>query len=125
MQTIAITAVTLFAFWTGLHHDIRYAETMAFATLSISELLRAYTSRSERYPLFKIGLFSNKWMNMAVAASLVLVLAVIYVPFLNPIFQTEALTLAEWELVLPLLLVPSIVAELTKFVIRIMNKKKD
>ena len=68
MQTIAITAVTLIAFWRGQMHDIRYAETMAFATLSISELLRAFTSRSERYPLLKIGLFSNKWMNLAVAA---------------------------------------------------------
>jgi Ca2+-transporting ATPase len=124
MQTIAITAVTLFAFWTGLHHDVRYAETMAFATLSISELLRAFTSRSERYPLFKIGFFTNKWMNMAVGASLVLVLAVIYIPFFNPIFQTEPLTAAEWELVLPLLLVPSIVAEITKFVTRTVNKKK-
>jgi Ca2+-transporting ATPase len=97
---------------------------MAFATLSISELLRAYTSRSERYPIFKIGLFSNKWMNMAVGASLVLVLAVIYVPFLNPIFQTEPLTAAEWELVLPLLLVPSVVAELTKLVLRSLAKRK-
>ena len=124
MQTIAITAVTLIAFWRGQMHDIRYAETMAFATLSISELLRAFTSRSERYPLLKIGLFSNKWMNLAVAASLVLVLAVIYVPFLNPIFQTEALTAAEWELILPLFLIPSIVAELTKVVLRAIAKKK-
>lgn len=123
MQTIAITAVTLVAFFIGMAHDIRYAETMAFATLSISELLRAFTSRSERYPLLKIGLFTNKWMNLAVAASLVLVLAVIYVPFLNPIFQTEALTLTEWELVLPLLLIPSVVAELTKLVLRAIAKK--
>ena len=124
VQTLAISAVTLVAFWVGLHHDPRYAETMAFATLSISELLRAYTSRSEHYPLFKIGVFSNKWMNLAVAASLVLVLAVIYIPFFNPIFQTEALTGAEWELVLPLLLIPSIVAELTKVVLRTIARRK-
>ena len=123
VQTIAITAVTLFAFWRGQMHDIRYAETMAFATLSISELLRAYTSRSERYPLFKIGVLSNKWMNLAVGVSLILILAVIYVPFLNPIFQTEALTAVEWELILPLLLIPSIVAELTKVALRAIALK--
>ncbi len=124
MQTLAICSVTLFAFWRGMNHDIRYAETMAFATLSISELLRAYTARSERYPLLKIGFFSNKWMNLAVLASLVLVLGVIYIPFLNPIFQTEPLSLAEWALIVPLLLIPSIVAELTKFIQWQVSKKK-
>ncbi|NMC84115.1 MAG: cation-translocating P-type ATPase [Anaerolineaceae bacterium] len=124
MQTIAITAVTLLAFWRGQMHDIRYAETMAFATLSLSELIRAFTSRSEHYPLFKIGVFSNKWMNLAVLASMVLIFAVIYIPFFNPIFETEPLTLTEWRLVLPLLLIPSIVAELTKYFIRLAAKRK-
>jgi Ca2+-transporting ATPase len=124
MQTIAITAVTLLAFWRGQMHDIRYAETMAFATLSLSELIRAFTSRSEHYPLFKIGVFSNKWMNLAVLASMALIFAVIYIPFFNPIFETEPLTLTEWGLVLPLLLIPSIVAELTKFFIRLAAKRK-
>jgi Ca2+-transporting ATPase len=124
MQTLAITSVTLFAFWQGMNHDIRYAETMAFATLSISELLRAYTARSERYPLLKIGFFTNKWMNLAVLASLALVLSVIYIPFLNPIFQTEPLSLVEWALIVPLLLIPSIVAEVTKFIQMQIQKKK-
>jgi Ca2+-transporting ATPase len=124
VQTIAITSVTLCAFWIGLQHDIRYAETMAFVTLSLSELLRAYTSRSERYPIWKIGFFTNKWMNLAVGASFVLVMAVVYIPFFNPIFQTEALTFAEWELILPLFLVPSIAAEVTKLIVRAVKQKK-
>jgi len=121
-QTIAITTVTLFAFWSGLNfqgrpylENLHIAETMAFVTLSTSELLRAYTARSERYPLLKLGIFSNKWMNYAVLASLVLVMAVVYLPFLNPIFQTTPLGWQQWELVLPLLLIPSIVAELVKW----------
>ncbi len=124
MQTLSISAVTLFAFWRGMSHDIHYAETMAFATLSISELVRAFTARSERYSIFKIGVFSNKWMNRAVLASLALVMAVIYVPFLNPIFQTEPLSLQEWYIIIPLLLVPSIVAELTKFVQLTLQKRQ-
>ena len=123
-QTLAITFVTLFAFWRGLNHNganyienLPFAETMAFVTLSASELLRAYTARSERYPLLKIGVFKNKWMNLAVITSLVLMLAVVYVPFLNPIFQTVPLGLPQWELILPLLLIPSIVAEITKAVL--------
>ncbi|MBP9040711.1 MAG: cation-translocating P-type ATPase [Anaerolineaceae bacterium] len=131
IQTIAIAAVTLFAYWRGLNFEGRLfadnlamAETMAFVTLSASELLRAYTARSERYPLLKIGLFSNKWMNIAVLSSLILMLAVVYVPFLNPVFQTTPLHLAQWELIVPLLLIPSVVAELTKMILNRRAKRK-
>ena len=122
IQTLAIAGVTLFAFWRGLMHTdiplatrLPYAETMAFLTLSASELLRAFTARSERYPLLKIGVFSNKWMNWAVLLSFVLLLAVVYVPFLNPVFQTTPLGWTEWSMILPLLLIPSVVAEITKW----------
>jgi Ca2+-transporting ATPase len=92
------------------------AKTMAFVTLSFSELLRAFTARSENYPLLKIGLFSNRVMFYAVASSALLLLAVIYLPFLQPVFNTVPLGWAEWQYVLPLLLVPALVAELTKWV---------
>jgi Ca2+-transporting ATPase len=90
------------------------AATMAFATLSFSELFRAFTARSERYPLFRIGPLSNRNMNLAVVSSAVLLLAAIYVPFLNNVFDTIPLGFEHWQYVLPLLLVPSIVAEVTK-----------
>ncbi len=93
-------------------------ETVAFATLVLSELLRAFTARSERISLFKIGLFSNKWMVYAVLFSFVLVLAAIYVPFLNPIFDTVPLTLSEWLWIIPFALLASIAAEVTKIYLR-------
>ena len=118
IQTIAITTTTLLAYAIGLgHSDPRFAETMAFVTLCMSELLRAFTARSERYPLLKIGIFTNKWMNLAVLASVTLVLMVVYVPFFNDIFNTLPLGLAEWELIVPLFLMPSLAAEAVKYII--------
>lgn len=114
IQTIAITAATLTAYAIGLMHDEMYAGTMAFLTLSLSELLRAYTARSENYPLRKIGVFTNKWMNWAVLFSFILLMLVVYVPFLNPVFSTVPLTWVEWRYMLPLLFVPSLAAELSK-----------
>jgi Ca2+-transporting ATPase len=114
IQTVAITFITLFAFGVGLKHDLLMAETMAFITLASSELLRAYTARSERYPILKIGIFNNKWMNIAVLSSLALLLLILYVPFFNTIFNTVPLGWTEWRLILPLLLIPSIAAELAK-----------
>jgi len=126
IQSIAITATTLIAYAIGLsHQDPRFAETMAFVTLCMSELVRAYTARSERYPLLKLGVFGNKWMNVAVLVSIGLVLLVVYVPFLNDIFNTLPLTLVEWEMIIPLFLIPSLAAEAVKyFILRRDNKRK-
>jgi Ca2+-transporting ATPase len=62
-------------------------------------------------------------MNWAVLGSLVLIMLVIYVPFLQPIFNTAPLGLEQWLEILPLVLIPSIAAELTKNVIRKMMAK--
>jgi Ca2+-transporting ATPase len=128
VQTIAITAVTLGAFAIGRFIDPehkQFAETMAFVTLSISELFRAYTARSEFYPLLKIGLFKNKFMNWAVLGSLVLILMVIYVPFLQGIFDTAPLGWAQWLEILPLVLIPSVAAEVTKvFLLKMIEKER-
>jgi Ca2+-transporting ATPase len=119
VQTIFITTVVLIAYQIGLAWGGGVlAQTMAFVTLSTSELLRAYTSRSERYSLFSIGVFSNRYMQYAVLASLVLLLLVVYLPILQPIFNTTALDLQEWGVMLPLILVPSIAAEVTKWILR-------
>jgi Ca2+-transporting ATPase len=126
VQTIAITGVVLAAYYIGLQLDPvnrMLAQTMAFVTLSFSELLRAYTARSERVSVFKLGLFSNKYMQYAVLLSLVLLLAVVYIPFFQPVFKTVPLTTSEWSIILPLLLVPSIAAELTKAVINLIERK--
>lgn len=122
VQAVFITAATLGAYFIGLAHNEAYAQTMAFITLSVSELLRAFTARSEYYPILKIGIFGNKWMNYAVLASLALILMVLYVPFLNIIFKTVPLGYEEWIRILPLILVPSVAAEITKLYLRMRYK---
>ncbi len=121
VQTVAITAVVLAAFYLGRMWEPGnpfLAGTMAFVTLSASELARAYTARSERASLFRLGVFSNKYMQYAVVLSVVLLLSAVYVPFLQPIFDTVPLGAREWSVILPLLLAPSVAAEVTKAAIR-------
>jgi Ca2+-transporting ATPase len=122
VQTMAITAVTLGAYLIGLNlwpssgvEVNTTAATMAFITLSFSELFRAYTARSERYPLARVGLFKNKTMNWAVLGSAILLITVLYIPFLQSVFDTVPLTWEHWQYVLPLLFIPSIAAEITKW----------
>jgi len=113
----------LIAYQIGLRTSIQLAETMAFVTLALAELPIAYTSRSERYPLFKLGLFSNRWMQAAVGLSVVLTLAVIYIPFFNRPFNTVPLTLEQWAIIVPLIIIPSAVAEISKFFVRRSEKR--
>ncbi len=102
--------------WRGV--DVQTAETMAFVTLSLAELFRAYTVRSERASIFTIGIFSNKYMQYAVGISITLLLLVCAVPFLQPIFNTHFLTGREWSVVLGLALMPAVAEEITKFFLR-------
>jgi P-type Ca2+ transporter type 2C len=102
--------------WRGV--DVQTAETMAFATLSLAELFRAYTVRSERASVFRIGLFSNRYMQYAVGLSITLLVAVTAVPFLQPIFNTHFPSANEWTVVIGLALIPAISEELTKFFLR-------
>jgi len=106
--------------WRGV--DVQTAETMAFATLSLCELFRAYTVRSERASIFRIGVFSNKWMQYAVGASIFLLFIVTAVPFLRPIFNTHFPTLLEWSVIIGLALIPAASEEVTKFFLRRSEK---
>ena len=102
--------------WRGI--DVQTAETMAFVTLSLAELFRSYTVRSEKASLWQIGIFSNKYMQYAVGFSMLLVVLVVNVPFLQPIFNTHFLTGTEWSVVIGLSLIPAVSEEITKFFLR-------
>jgi Ca2+-transporting ATPase len=109
--------------WRAVELDaLHTAETMAFLTLSLCELFRAYTVRSERASVFTIGLFSNKYMQYAVGFSMALLLTVCVVPFLQEIFDTHFMSAAEWSVVLSLSLIPAASEEITKFFLRRSGK---
>ena len=98
--------------------DVQTAETMAFVTLSLCELFRAYTVRSERVSIFRLGIFSNRYMQAAVGLSITLLILVVSVPFLQPIFNTHFPNTPEWITVLLLALIPATSEEITKAILR-------
>jgi Ca2+-transporting ATPase len=132
VQAILITCATLGAFLMGLYvfpgsldaHKISAAQTFALTTLVLSELLRAFTSRSERVGLFRLGLASNRSMLWAFGSSLAILLAIIYVPVLDPVFHTTFLGWRHWLMLLPLALLASVGAEITKAVLSILDARR-
>lgn len=125
-QAIAVAAASLSAYLLSLRmyglENIEEARTITFATLIVAELLRAYSSRSQKFTLAKIGVFSNKSMVYATLGAFMLLLAVIYIPFMNGIFYTFPLTLVDWEIVLSFAFIPLVVGELTKVVMAKLSK---
>lgn len=126
-QAIAVAAASLSAYLLSLRmyglENIEEARTITFATLIVAELLRAYSSRSQKYTLLKIGVFSNKSMVYATLGAFMLLLAVIYIPFMNGIFYTFPLTFVDWEIVLSFAFIPLVVGELTKVVMARISKQ--
>ncbi len=116
IQSIALAIGTLGAFSYGYfaHQDLNVARTACFLTLVLGELLRAYSSRSEKVSIFKMRIFENSYLNKCVIASLAFLLASIYIPVLNPIFGTVTLTFDEIIVSLVLALVPMLGGELAK-----------
>jgi Ca2+-transporting ATPase len=70
--------------------DLRYGQTMAFTTLTLFQLFNVLNARSDQRSAFA-GLFTNRWLWGSILLSIVLHLAVIYVPFLQKAFSTVPL----------------------------------
>jgi len=87
-------------FWAG--KDVDHARTIAFSTLVFVQLAHTVNCRSERRSIFRVGIFSNMYLVGAVLLSLSLQLAVVYVPWLQPLFRTMPLGLSDWILIVVL-----------------------
>ncbi|MDZ5474400.1 cation-translocating P-type ATPase [Bacillus sp. 31A1R] len=104
-----IGIVTLIAFMITYYQDTEnlvYAQTIAFATLVMAQLIHVFDCRSEK-SVFSRNPFGNKYLVWAVISSVILMLIVIYYPPLQPIFHTVPVELRDWFLVVGLASVPT------------------
>lgn len=93
-------------------------QTMVFTTLCFAQLAQVLAIRSEQESLFRIGLFSNKYLLGAVVLTFVLQMATIYVPSLNGIFKTHALTMGELAITIAASSLVFIAVEIEKLIRR-------
>lgn len=94
--TIIAFAMTLVLF----EGNRKLSRTVALCTLVMSQLFHVFECRSERSSVFKIGIFTNMYLVFAVLSSLVLLVSVVYVPFLQNIFATIGLNPIQWAIVM-------------------------
>ena len=93
-------------------------QTMVFTTLTLAQMGNALATRSNIDSIFKIGFFSNRLMVVAVSITFLLQLALIYVPFLQGFFSTEALSLSDLLIALATSLIVFVAVEVSKQIVR-------
>ncbi len=115
-QGALIGLLSLTAYWLALRwgRTLTEAHTIAFVTMALSQLVHSFNVRSQTQSLFAIGLTSNINLVYAFFLSLVLQLAVVFLPFLQGIFGTTFLRLEDWGLIVGLCLVPLVAVEIAK-----------
>lgn len=101
VRGVLIGVCTLLAFilsrFSG--YDLATCRTIALITLVMSQLLHVFECRSERHSIFEIKIFTNPYLVLAVISSIIMVLLILYIPFLANVFDTVPLNIGQWGLV--------------------------
>lgn len=121
-QSIGLALAVLSSYKFGYHlatlaelkDPLLLSRTFAFTTLVFGEMFRAYSARREDEFLWCFNVFSNKYLNGAVALAIGLLFVVVYVPALQPIFKTTALSLNQLAIVIGFSVIPTLFGEVSK-----------
>ncbi|WP_162426040.1 cation-translocating P-type ATPase [Pontibacter pudoricolor] len=132
---ILIGALTIFAFWYGYYENgyspfdkdvpaatLQNARTMAFLTLVACQLYYALALRSPIKSIFQVGIFTNLYLIGAIALGLILQLLLVSIPFTQKAFRISMPDRNGWIAVVLLGLVPLLVNELYKLILRARQK---
>jgi Ca2+-transporting ATPase len=135
---VLIGALTILAFWVGYYEHgyspfdmaapedtVEYARTMAFMVLVMCQLFFSLAVRNSSKSIFRIGIFSNKYLVGAIVLGVLLQLVVIGIPVMQRAFHIQMLDLRGWFIAISLGLVPLLVNEMVKIFIRARIKRAD
>jgi Ca2+-transporting ATPase len=115
LQGVMFAALTLFGFWYGEQKTGQLAggQTMAFIVLALTQVIHSFNMRSN-HSLFKIGIWSNKNLNIAALISIALIMMVLFITPVTIVFGLIRLPASMYLVALGLAIVPIIVLELSK-----------
>jgi len=123
LEGAMIGMLSLIAFGIGVYYfdigdSVAIGRTMAFATLSISQLVHAFNMRSES-SIFRIHIFENRYLVGALFAGILLTVSVISIPNISDIFRVAPLQVEAWMAVALLSLLPIAIVEVEKYLMNL------
>ncbi|MEK3955520.1 cation-translocating P-type ATPase [Psychrobacillus sp. FSL K6-1464] len=122
LNGLLIGIITLVAFMIGLNgvtsgvpeNVLMHAQTMAFITLSFSQLIHSLNFRSMNQSVFKVGIFKNKFLLASILVGVIIQVLIVSVGPLAKLFSVQSLGSMDWLIVIALSLLPLIINELVK-----------
>ncbi|MEK6983151.1 MAG: cation-translocating P-type ATPase [Nanoarchaeota archaeon] len=114
---IALTVVALSVmswFW-FTYHDLPKAQTATFLTIGMFELYQSLASRSTIYPAFKVGIFKNKLLIVAVISSFTFIASGIFIPSFGKYIDMAPLAVFEFLFIVLISSIGAIIIELCKY----------
>ena len=112
---IAIGGLWIFHHYLATH-DVALAQTVAFTTVVILEKMNVFNFRSLRWPMYKVGFFTNPWLLLAWSVTVGLQIAAVYFPPLQKMLHTVPLGLEEWGLIFAIAIPIFLIMELYKII---------
>lgn len=103
--------------------DIQKARTLTFVTIVSMALFVPNAFRSLDEPAIRMGMFSNRLMLTGMLITLLLILAVVYIPLFQAVFELTPLSLEEWVMPIGVAFISLLIAEGIKLVAR--GRKED
>ncbi len=113
----ALVNLGLFVWAWNSGRTIEEARTMTFVSLVLIQFFKAYNFRSDRHSIFNQP-FANKWLNLSIVWELLLLILIVYLPFLHEPFGTFSLPLVDWAIVVGLAVTVVPVLEAAKWMER-------
>ncbi len=110
-------ALVLFWYiWKNLGLDLSYARTMVFGAICIDTAFVIYCYKSLRKNIWKIHLFSNKWLNLSSLVVIVTFAMAIYLPPLQKVLHTVPLDALSWLVLVVIGVTSMFLIEVTKWI---------
>ncbi len=116
---MAIGTIAIFSF--NIQNAI-HAQTLAFATMTFFQVFNSLNCRSQTKSSFKLGIFTNRYLLLAIIASVMLQIAAISIPALQTALGTTVLSLQDWLIVVLISSSVLIADEVRKTVRNILKK---
>jgi P-type Ca2+ transporter type 2C len=113
MTIVGLSVFSYFYFGTG---NLLLSQTATFLTIAMFELYQAFACRSTIYPAFKVGLFKNKWLIVAVFSSFSLIAASIFIPFIGKHLDMVPMSVMEFIGIVAISSIGALIIEITKVI---------